>query len=39
MGERGLTPSWAGPQLDPLSPQRSSDGRVGDAVADTKPRE
>lgn len=28
-----LTPSWARPQLDPLPPQRSRDGGMGDAVA------
>jgi hypothetical protein len=39
MEEHGLTPSWARPQLDPVSSKRGSDGRVGDAVADTKPRE
>ena len=35
--ERGLQPAWPRPQLDPLPPKRSSDGRVGDTVARTKP--
>jgi hypothetical protein len=36
--QRGLTPSWAGPQLHASAPKRSSDGRMGDAVPSTEPR-
>ena len=36
--EKGLTPSWARPQLDPLPPKRGSDGRVGDIKTGTEPR-
>jgi hypothetical protein len=35
--QRGLTPSRARPQLNPLSPKRIGNGRMGYAVAGTKP--
>src|ERR1700741_1442585 len=38
-GERGLTPTWAGPQLHALAPKRCCDGRMGDVVAGAKPGE
>src|ERR1700751_830988 len=38
-GERGLTPTWAGPQLHSLAPKRYYDGRMGDVVAGAKPGE
>jgi hypothetical protein len=39
MEQRGLTPSWARPELDALPPKRGGDGRVGDALPGAKPRE
>jgi hypothetical protein len=38
MGQARIN-SWAWPQRDPLPPKRISDGRMGDSVAGTEPRQ